>query len=482
MTSSDVTVPLAIVLIVYVALMFGISFWAKGKIENEADFLVAGRRLPLGLSFATLFATWFGAGTLLTATDEVRAGGLEKAALDPFGAGACLIIAGLFYARPLYRMKLLTVADYFRERFGPRAELLSSILMVPGYTGWIAAQFVALAGVLNLFFGIPVEVGILLVAIIGTGYTMLGGMWSVTLTDALQMAILIVGIVALGWVTFDTLGDGSVAAGAGHLVGRMPGEKLALVPTEDLPKLVTWLGVFCAGALGNIPGQDLMQRVFASKSETTAQRACVLAGIAYLTIGAVPLLTGLAGSLLFPEVTETILPFLAHELLTPTFAVIFLLAVTSAVLSTIDSAILAPASVLAQNILARTNQKRFTALQLSHIAVVLVAVSSLLLAYAGESAYALLETAYEVGLVSLLVPLTLGLYVKAASEPAALAAMITGTAIWLLHVVLDWGYLLDPLVTGTPLLIPAGIGSAAISVAGYFVMLRRRPASEAAPS
>jgi Na+/proline symporter len=467
---------LASALAVYVVVMFAVSFWARGRINNAEDFLVAGRRLPLFLAWPTLFATWFGAGTLLTATDEVRVHGLERAGLDPFGAGVCLLIAGAFYARPLWKMQLLTLGDFYRKRFGPRAELVASLLMVPGYTGWIAAQFVALAGVLNLFFGLDVGVGIALVALVGMGYTLIGGMWSVTLTDAMQIAILLIGLVALSIVTFSTLGDGDLAGGWSRLLSETPPKKLVLVPTEKLSDFVKWTGVFCAGALGNIPGQDLMQRVFASRSARVASYACVIAGLVYLTFGTMPLLVGLGGTLLFPEATgATILPFLAQRLLSPGLAVIFLLAVVSAVLSTVDSAILSPASVLAQNVLSRIRQERFSALQLNQLSILLITVVRLVAAYMGEDAYSLLESAYEIGVVSLLVPLSLGLFTKGGSERAALVSMVTGTTAWAVHQLLGWDAFLSPALEPAGVILPAGLSCAALGAAAYAAATRSEP-------
>lgn len=162
-------------MVLFVVVMYAVGWWANSRVSDAADFIVAGRRLPLSLAWMTLLATWFGAGTLLAAADEVRREGLRGAALDPLGAGACLIFAGLFVAAPLWRMGLLTVPDFFRRRFGSVAELVASLILVPSYFGWIAAQFAALAGVLELFFGIDPAVGLALVAVVGTGYTLMGG-------------------------------------------------------------------------------------------------------------------------------------------------------------------------------------------------------------------------------------------------------------------------------------------------------------------
>lgn len=426
-------------LVVYVCAMFAIAFWAKGRIHSQEDYLVAGRRLPFSLACATLFATWFGAGTLLTATDEVRAEGLRSAALEPIGAGLCLVVAGLFYARRLWALKILTLPDFYGRRFGTRAEIVASLIMVPGYFGWIAAQFVALAGLLELYWGIPPAAGILLVAAVGTGYTLIGGMWSVTLTDAAQLVILLLGLVALAFSVLLTLGDGGgILAGFERLMAETPADRRVLIPTENLSELVGWLSVIVIAMLGNIPGQDLAQRIFASKSARVAAQACLVGGVLYIVFGMAPVLSGLATDLIGgAEEESATVALLASLLLSPWLGMLFVLALTSAVLSTIDSAILAPGSVLANNIFRRL-WPRVPPLTLARYGVLLVAVASLGFAYLGENAYALLETAYAIGLVGLFVPLTLGLMSRRGHARAAFASMITGTTIWLVHLALGW--------------------------------------------
>lgn len=326
------TTVLGAALILFIVSMFAIGIWARRRIHSAEDYLVAGRKLPLSLAWATLFATWFGAGTVLTATDEVRAEGLRAAALEPIGAGLCLVVAGLFFARRLWAMKLLTLPDFYARRFGPRTEIIASLIMIPGYFGWIAAQFVALAGVLEMFFGIPLVHGIWLVALVGTGYTLLGGMWSVTLTDAVQLAILLIGLIVLGLSALTELGGvGGIVAGWVRLTQETPAEKLVLIPTESAAALIGWLSVLCVGMLGNLPGQDLSQRIFAARSAGVAVWACVLAGVLYVVLGMVPVLSGLAGDLLSSggELGAT-LPLLATTLLSPAMGIIFVLALTSA--------------------------------------------------------------------------------------------------------------------------------------------------------
>ncbi|MCA9119827.1 MAG: sodium:solute symporter family protein [Planctomycetaceae bacterium] len=448
--------------------MYAIGWVAQRRVKDTEDFLVAGRSLPLSLAWLTILATWFGAGTLLTAADEVRAEGLRAAALDPLGAGCCLIFAGLFVAAPMWRMGLLTVADFFRRKFGPTAELISCLILIPSYFGWIAAQFVALAGILELFFGINPAIGLLIVAIVGTGYTLMGGMWSVTLTDAIQMILVMAGLLILTVEVLWEVGGGSFSHALSRIGSETSKEKLILVPTTELTAFVGWVGVFLTGALGNVPGQDLMQRVFAARSDRVASRACLIGGGMYLAFGTLPLLLALAANLLLPDsATQAILPALTHAFLSPALAVIFLLALLSAILSTIDSAILSPASVLSQNLMSRFGEGDM--LKRNRVAVLIVASLSLLVAYCGEDAYALLEEAYLLTMVGLFVPLMLGLYSSPKSPTAATASMLAGTGVWAWHFVAGWESFLEGNAAVAAFQIPVSLAALVASLFAYLV-------------
>ncbi len=453
-------------IIIYLIVIYAIGYFSQRRISDNEDFLVAGRRLPLSLAWMTILATWFGAGTLLAVSDEVRANGLQAAALDPYGAGFCLIFAGLFVAGRMWRMQLLTVSDFFRQKFGPVAEILSALVLVPSYIGWIAAQFVALAEVLNLFFGIPVDIGLVIVALVGTGYTLMGGMWSVTLTDAIQILLVMGGLIVLTCVTLSELGSGDMIGGLRIISEETPPEKLALIPSTDLATVIGWLGVFATGALGNVPGQDLMQRIFSSKSARTAKWACLIAGVAYVTFGTLPLILALAADLLFPESVDTaILPALAKAFLSPAMAVIFIVALLSAVLSTIDSAILSPAGVLAQNIFTKFSSA--DTLKMNRVAVVLVAAGSLFVAYLGENAYSLLEAAYSLTLVGLFIPMMVGLYTTPKRPIAGVLSMLTGTIVWLTHFTCGYDYFLEPWAAIGTVRVPVSLMAIGLALLVY---------------
>lgn len=464
------TTVLGIVLVAFVLGMFAISFWAQRQVHSVEDFIVAGRRLPFSLALPGLFATWFGAGTLLTATDEVRAEGLRAIALEPLGSGLCLVVAGIWFAGPLWNRKLLTVMDFYRDRFGPRAEWVSGALMVPGYFGWIAAQFLALGGILESFFALPTGLGVLTVAVVGALYTLIGGMWSVTLTDAIQIGILVLGLMVLGGTLCFELGSGDPVGGLNVLWSNIAPEKRVILPLENRSELVSWLTVLAIAALGNIPAQDLTQRISASKSAAVARRACIVAGIAYIFIGLIPVVIGLGASPYISADATSSLPAIASRFLHPAAAILFILAIVSAVLSTIDSAILSPATVIAQNIIPqwpRLAARLPTGIALNRWAVAFVTVASLALAFSGAGAYELLEAAYAIGLVALLVPLAGGLASERGGERAALACMSIATAVWAAHLALG----VEDFLALTPL-IPASLAATLIGLLTYVGVAR----------
>src|SRR5690606_6351610 len=247
-------------------------------------------------------------------------------------------------------------------------------------------------GILEVFWHVPMHHGMWLVAAVGTAYTLLGGMWSVTLTDAAQVVLIIAGLLVLAATVLVELGaDAGPAAGWARLVAATPPEHFVLVPTESAASLIGWFSVLAVGALGNIPGQDLAQRIFAARSERAATTACWVAGVFYVLFGMVPVTTGLAADALGIGGSVGTLPALAATLMTPVATLIFVLAITSAVMSTIDSAILAPSSVLSNNLLAKL-WPHADGLALGRIAILAVAGASVAMAYAGASAYELLET------------------------------------------------------------------------------------------
>ncbi len=422
---------LGIALLGYLGVLTLLSIVATKQVNTEEDYLVAGRKLPLFLCWGTLIATWFGAATMTAAAESSRAEGLLGVILDPFACAATLIYAGIFFAGPMWRMKLLTTSDFFRRTYGPTAELIGACIQVPAYFGWIALQYKALGGMQEVYFGIPLNVGILIACGVTLAYTMIGGMWSVTLTDTLQICLAFLGLLILGYSAYSHFGGGSAFAGIDRLVVETDPEFLTLLPPAAAAAVLAYVGSWATGIFGNIPGQDLQQRIFSAKDSITASRACVLAGILYITFGMIPVSLGLISRLVAAEANGDILQVMAGKFLSPAMAVIFVLSFTSVVVSTSTSAVLAPATILSHNILARIPAFKKGGLWLDRLCVFLISMGGLSLAFTGQSKMELLDLALSMQLVALYIPLHLGLYGRPRSTLCAIGPMLVGIGFFM---------------------------------------------------
>ncbi|MCM2375213.1 sodium:solute symporter family protein [Aporhodopirellula aestuarii] len=467
----------AIALIVYCLGLYLIGWIARRRIHNVEDFVLAGRRLPTSLAAITIIATWFGAESLMTTADEVGNEGLRKAMLDPLGIAVCLLLAGLFIAGPMWRMGILTVSDFFRQRYGVAAEKIASLIIVPSYFGWVAAQFVALAQILEVFFGIPKDVGIFAVATIGTGYTLMGGMWTITWTDAIQMGLILIGLLVLGAAILVHLGDGNMAAGMTTMQTDIAEHRWRIADPETFWRdTMVAISALAIGALGNLPMQDLMQRIFSAKTDKVAVKACLIAAGGYLLMGILPVGTGMAAHLLLPSESgelDGVVVLVAAKLLNPTLLLIFFLAIVSAVLSTIVSAVMAPAAVLAHNLVEPMIVRKRShpmsqkgQLRLQRVAIGSVTALSAALAWSGQGAYELVQASYSMALVGLFIPFVFGIHSTRLPPQAAWFAMGWGVAVWTLHFVMGWEMFFEPWLEPYGWVLPHELAGVVVSAVG----------------
>jgi len=425
-------IALGIGLVLFFTLMVVISLWARRHVETGEDFIVAGRNLPGIMTTATIAATWYAAETILVTADWVRTDGIHVTVMEPFGVGLCLILAGLVYARRLWNTGLMTLADVFKHRFGSVAEKLQAVIAI-SYVGWVAVQLIGLAGVFHVYFDLPMPVGIIGITVVLTAYTLMGGMWSVAMTDIVQFGMLLLGVVVLTLRVLAELGTGPLS-GLANLFDQVDAQLLQIGPAGSTDGLSGWFGLIVLGLLANVATQDLIQRMFSARSAQTAARSCVAAGVLYIVFGALPVLLGLAGSLLLDaSVTQGIIPALAEQLLSPTIAVIFALTLTAAVTSSVDSGLLAPAAVLARNVIVPLTRGHFELIVLTRSCVVLIAIGSALLAMSGTRASELIQSNYAISLPPLVL-LTAALYQRETHALPAILTLGAGIALWLFEV------------------------------------------------
>lgn len=445
-------------IIAYLVVTVLIGYWASRRVKTAGDFMLAGRSLPILLSSSALFATWFGSETVFGASSEFLKGGLYAVIEDPFGAALCLILFGVFFARKLYSMNLLTLGDFFKVRFGHKAELLSSALMAPPYVGYIAAQLVAMGLILNVVSGLDVWVGVVASALVVTFYTYIGGMWAISITDFVQSIIIIVGLAVLAFVLADKAGGAAVVFQGVHP------ENFRFLPKAEWREITAYFAAWSVLGLGSIPSQDVFQRAMSSGSANTAVKSCYYAAALYLTVAMLPLFISLCTKHLYPDHltgdTQLALPLMVLQHTHLGVQVLFFGSLLSAIMSTTSSAILAPAAIFSENLVRPLMKERITDRQMLWLtkgSVLLFSALATLMACLRSNIYQLVGESSVLSMVTLLAPLTFGIYWKRTTSAGAMASMAVGALAWLMfEFVVDVG--VHSLVPATALSVVALIG------------------------
>ena len=452
-------------IVLYLLTSIGIGLYAATRVKNTSDYAVAGRSLPLAVVVATTFATWFGSETVLGVSAQFVKEGLGGVVEDPFGAGMCLVLVGLFFAYKLYQKNLITIGDYYRLRFGRTIEMLCSIIIIFSYLGWVGAQITALGLVFNLLTqgAMSVTTGMVVGTLIVLVYTLFGGMWSVAMTDFVQMIVIVIGLLLIAWYAAD------LAGGAGRVIDYAASEgKFRFFPQNASAH--DWLFFIGAGItmmLGSIPQQDVFQRVMSSKNASIARRGPIIGGIFYILFAFVPMFVVTAAVLVMPETAtalladdpQKLLPTLVLERMPLALQIAFFGALLSAIMSTASATLLAPSTAFVENILRNLRPNMSDQATLKAMRLSVLTFTLCVLAYSitmqGSSIYEMVSGAYQVPLVGALVPLVAGLYWQRATTQGALAAVFLGLGVWLLFIVVPgWSALFPQQLAG--LLAAAG--------------------------
>jgi Na+/proline symporter len=410
-------------LVAYVLLQLLVGVVISRRIRNESDYLLAGHSLGPVLATASIFATWFGAETCVGAAAEVYSGGLRLSLSDPFGYALCLLAFGLFLVVPLYKRGLTTLADLFRERYSPGVERLVALLLIPSSLFWASAQIRAFGRVIAWGSSLSPETGIAIAAATTCLYTAFGGLLADAYADLIQGSVLIVCLLVLaGNVVLDTGGIGPSLA----LVAE------ARASAASTP-LLTTLNGWAIPLLGSLFAQELLSRAVGSTSARVAKRAALTASVVYLVVGSIPLLLGaIARKSLSTADPEAVLSALALKHLGSLGYLVLTGALVSAILSTVDSALLVAGSFVSHNLapVVRPDLSDRDRLWVARGSVVFFSLLAFLLARGEGSVHGLVNQASSVGSAGVCVTGLMALFTRFGGAPSAYAALLSGIVSW----------------------------------------------------
>ena len=398
-----------------------LGVWAGTRIKNTTDFAIAGRSLPLVMVVTTTFATWFGAETVMGIPARFVQGGLNAVVEDPFGAGTCLVLVGLFFAAKLYRQNLLTIGDFYRKRFGKGVEIFCSVAIILSYLGWVAAQITALGLVFSVLTdgAMSETAGMIVGTLAVLVFVVVGGFLAVAWTDFIQMIVLVIGLTVIAVFA------ANLAGGAGQVFAMASQADLwRFLPPPTFTDIAFFIAAGVTMMLGSIPQQDVFQRVMSARNAPTARNGAVIGGVSYILFAFVPMFI-VASAVVVMGSSAMDLAKDDYQRLLPTFVltkmplfmqILFFGALLSAIKSTSSATLLAPSTSFVENILKNVRPHMSDRQQLLAMRITIVVFAALVLAYAiamqGTTIYEMVSSAYQVTLVGSFVPLVTGLYWK----------------------------------------------------------------------
>ncbi len=414
---------------IFMIFQFAIGVWASKKVHSESDYMLAGRKMGYVLLTFSIFASWFGAETVVGASGSAYSEGVSIGSAEPFGYGLCLLLMGFVFAVPLWKRQLTTLADLYRQRFSVGTERLAAVILIPSSVFWAAAQVRAFGHVLNTTSSsaLSAEASIAIAAGFTILYAAYGGILADALNDVVHGTLVAFGLIAVFVALLPHLGG--VAE-----VGRILSDpaRVHFMPSGE--SVWTVVERWSIPVAGSVIATEIVGRVIAAKSPTVARRSSFAAAGLYLVLGCIPLLIGLLGPAAMPNLSnpEQLLPELAKTLLPMPLYVLFAGALISAILSTVDTTLLVSSSILSHNLIVPifgVSDER-AKVRIARAGVMTFGVIAYLLARRAEGILDLVEQASATGSAGVLVTAVFALFTNLGGPRTAMVTLLAGLVVY----------------------------------------------------
>ena len=423
-----------VIVVLYLLVMLFIGWYSSKKITSNTDFMVAGRRLGPFLMAGTLAATEIGGGSSLGVVQQGMQNHGISAAWYIITMGFAFVI--LTFLAPKFRAATVkTVPEYFRRRYGKSAGLVTAIIMLLPLIGLTAGQFIASSVILSTMLGISYKTAVIIVAVVVTIYSIMGGLWSVTLTDFIQVFLIIIGMIIA--VPFAM----RLAGGWGNVVANVPAETFNMFkgysPMAVISLTIMYVATFTVG-------QEAVSRYYAARDGKAAKQGSILAAIINFIYAFIPAVLGIITLALinmgkfnaedFADVgARYALPVLAMEAMPAVICGLLFAGIISATMSSSDSDLLGAGSIFANDIyrvVLKPDATSEDVMKVTKIVMAIVGVVSMFIALFNTSSLVnLLMFCFTLRAAGAFFPYVLGHYWTGASLAGTIASLISGSIV-----------------------------------------------------
>lgn len=421
----------------YMLLMLLIGWWSSTRIASNEDFMVAGRRLGPLLMAGTLTATEIGGGSSLGVVEKGFGAWGLSASWYVTSMGIAFVIL-TFFAHKFRTAEVKTVPEYFRRRYGPFSGAITAIVMILPLIGLTAAQFIASSTVVSVMLGLDYRMAVLAVTLVVTVYSVMGGLWSVTLTDFVQVFLILFGMAA---ALPYALG---MAGGMDNVVANVPDGTFGLFKGIGPYKIAALVIMYIASFT---VGQEAVSRYYAARDGQAARQGSIIAAVVNFVYAFIPTLLGIItlallnmnkidSGLILSEGPKYALPHLAMATMPAVIVGLLFSGILSATMSSADSDLLGAGSIFGNDLYKTFIHPAASSTRVLKVTRVTMVIIGLL---AGAVAYfnvgniiTLLMFSFTLRAAGSFFPYVFGLYWKRASEAGAVASLIVGSATVLL--------------------------------------------------
>lgn len=366
----------------------------SGGDASAESFIVGGRRLTLPAFVASLVSTWYGG--ILGVGEYSYLYGLSNWLVFGVPYYIAALIFAFFIAERARRSEVLTIPDQLHAAFGKPAASVGAIIL---FLLTVPAAYVLMIGaLLQVVFGMPLWVGIVVGTLFSLIYVHFGGFNSVVRTDLLQFGLMYVGfgiILATAFVGY---------GGLDFLESSLPESHFTWHGSNSGWYIAVWYVI----ALQTLIEPTFYQRCYAVRKVSDARKGILLSVLFWLVFDAMTTTTGLYARAILPGLSNPVLsyPALAKMILPAGLLGLFVTALMATVMSTIDSYAFVSASTFGRDIAWRmfgVPEQRIT--HYTRVGLVLSAILAVLIALFLESVIDIWHHFGSVGTPALLVPL-----------------------------------------------------------------------------
>ncbi|MFB7639668.1 sodium:solute symporter [Peribacillus butanolivorans] len=432
-----------VVISVYFAILIGVGILGSFKAKTSEDYVLAGRNLGMFMYFGCLAAVILGgASTIGTARlgYEYGVSGIWLVAM--LGIGITLL--GLFFSDKILNLRVMTISEYLSKRFNKEAGFLSAIVSSLYALMVTVTQIIGMGSILNVLLNWNLTLSMFVGGGLVLFYTVLGGMWSVTMTDVIQFVVMTVGIFFIMLPM-----SISKVGGLASLENQLPAGFLS-ISNIGVDRIFQYFLLF---ALGMVVAQDIWQRISTAKTKEIAKKGTIFAGIYSVFYGITISVIGICTFIYLPSLEDSQTTFVSMALaILPTGVLgLIVAAVVSALMSTASGTLLAASTLITNDIIKTLSNKQMsdgTYLLVSRIVTGIVGLISIIIAVWVQDILIAMDIAYSLLSGGIFVPVLLGLFWPKATSKATICAIVGSMLVIIISLIIEGSTSTHPIIYG----------------------------------